>query len=362
MAGLKGFAAVERLRKRNQKQKGGNPAQPDGFDRSKPDALALWRDAYFEALKSRNYAQGTIEGRIDALKMFLSWAADRELKLAGQITRPILETYQRWLWRYLRPNGKSLSWTTQRAKLGTLKDWFRWLTRQNVLLHNPASEIEMPRMEKRLPKEVLSQTEVERLLAVPDLNDPLGIRDRALLELFYSTGMRRTELCCLEMSDLNTERRTIHIRKGKGNKDRMVPVGQRAIQWLERYLKEVRPRLSLDTRTLALFLTGYGEPFNPDVISRMVTDWMEKANLVKRGSCHMLRHTCATHMLEGGADIRYIQQLLGHAKLDTTAIYTEVSIKQLQEVHARCHPAGRELPPKTPPPTQKEASNPPEKV
>jgi integrase/recombinase XerD len=362
MPGLKGFAAVETLRKRTQEQKGGNEAKADGFDRSKPDALALWRDAYFESLKSRNYAEGTIEGRIDALKMFLSWAAERDLKLAGQITRPILETYQRWLWRYLRPNGQSLSWTTQRAKLGTVKDWFRWLTRQNVILHNPASELEMPRMEKQLPKEVLSQTEVERLLAIPDLSDPLGIRDRALLELFYSTGMRRSELCRLELSDFNTERRTIHIRKGKGNKDRMVPVGQRAIQWLARYLREVRPRLSLDTRTQALFITAYGEDFNPDVLSRMVSEWMEKANLSKRGSCHMLRHTCATHMLENGADIRYIQQLLGHSKLDTTAIYTEVSIRALQEVHARCHPSRREPAPKTPPPTEKETSNPVEKV
>lgn len=120
-----------------------------------------------------------------------------------------------------------------------------------------------------------------------------------------------------------------------------VPIGQRAALWVERYLQETRPRLCLDTRTQALFLTGYGGPFNPDVLSRMVTEWVEKAGLPKKGSCHLLRHTCATHMLEGGADIRYIQQLLGHEKLDTTAIYTEVSIKQLQEVHARCHPSSR---------------------
>ena len=116
-------------------------------------------------------------------------------------------------------------------------------------------------------------------------------------------------------------------------------MGARAIHWLERYLAEVRPRLCLDTRETALFLTGYGGPFNPDVVSRMVREWMESLGI--KGSCHLLRHTCATHMLEGGADIRFIQQLLGHAKLDTTAIYTEVSIKQLQEVHARCHPAGQ---------------------
>jgi integrase/recombinase XerD len=156
--------------------------------------------------------------------------------------------------------------------------------------------------------------------------------------------LRRAELCRLELSDLNPERRRLTIRKGKGNKDRVVPVGLRAITWLERYLQEVRPRLCLDTRTQALFLTGYGEAFNPDVVSRMVAGWIKKVT-ARVASCHLLRHTCATHMLEGGADIRYIQQLLGHEKLETTAIYTEVSIKQLQEVHTRCHPSARQAMP-----------------
>ena len=275
------------------------------------------------------------------MKLFLAWAAERDLTRGGQITRPVLENFQRWLWRYQKPNGQRLGWSTQREHLSSLKDWFRWLTRQNVLLANPASELELPRPEKRLHQEVLTLAEVNRLVAVPDVADPLGVRDRAILELFYSTGMRRTELCRLELPDLHTERRTVHIRQGKGHKDRMVPIGARAAWWVERYLQETRPRLCLDTRTPALFLTGYGGPFNPDVVSRMVSDWMEKAGLAGKGSCHLLRHTCATHMLEGGADIRYIQQLLGHEKLDTTAIYTEVSIKQLIEVHARCHPSAR---------------------
>jgi integrase/recombinase XerD len=124
----------------------------------------------------------------------------------------------------------------------------------------------------------------------------------------------------------------------------VVPVGARAAAWVERYVREVRPRLSLDTRTQALFLSGYGEGFNPDVLSRMVSTWMEKAVPAKKGSCHLLRHTCATHMLEGGADICYIQQLLGHEKLETTAIYTEVTIRQLIEVHGRCHPSARPQP------------------
>lgn len=335
----KGIAVVRWLRRRAANQRGGNDRKTDTWDRSSPDALALWRDAYFESLAARNYAEGTIEGRRDAIKVFLNWCAERELARGSQITRPILEAYQRWLWRYTQVSGKRLGWSTQRARLSTLKDWFRWMTRQDVILHNPASELELPRPEKRLPTEAMSLAQVEALLKIPNITDPLGIRDRAMLELFYSTSIRRFELCRLELPDLNTERKTLTVRRGKGKKDRVVPVGERAIYWIEKYLLEVRPRLCLDTRTLNLFLTGYGGPFNPDVVSRMVAGWMKKIGV--KASCHLLRHTCATHMLEGGADIRFIQQLLGHEKLDTTAIYTEVSIKQLQEVHRRCHPAGR---------------------
>ena len=336
----KGIKAVEWLSRRAKAQRGGNAPQRDGFDRSAPDALALWRDGYLESLASRNYAEGTLEGRGDALKVFLAWAGERDLTRAGQITRPILESYQRWLWRCTKANGQRLGWSTQRNRLSILKDFFRWPTRQNVILHNLASELELPRMEKRLPQEALSPAQIEKLLAVPNVADPLGVRDRAMLELFYSTGIRRAELCRLELADLNTERGTLHVRLGKGKKDRVVPVGEQAIAWLERYLKEARPRLCLDTRTQALFLTGYGGPFNPDVVSRMVAAWIRQVT-GRVASCHLLRHTCATHMLENGADIRFIQQLLGHAKLDTTAIYTQVSIKQLQEVHARCHPSAR---------------------
>jgi len=335
----KGIINVAIMRQR--KERGGQDRKADLWDKSQPDALALWRDTYLSSLEARNYSPNTLESRRDAFRVFLTWAAERELTRATQITRPMLEAYQRWLWKYTKGDGKRLGWSTQRARLSALKDFFRWLTKQDVILHNPASELEMPRQEKRLPGAALSPSQLAALMAVPDVSDPLGMRDRAMLETLYSTGMRRAELCRLELPEFNPERGTIHIRKGKGKKDRMVPVGQQAVFWIEKYLVQARPRLCLDTRTQAVFLTGYGGPFHPDVLSRYVSKWMDQAGLSGKGSCHLLRHTCATHMLEGGADIRYIQQLLGHESLETTAIYTEVNIRQLQEVHARCHPAGR---------------------
>ena len=163
-----------------------------------------------------------------------------------------------------------------------------------------------------------------------------------MLELFYSTGLRRSELARLELSDLNPEKKVLRVRKGKGRKDRVTPVGNRALHWVARYLDEVRPLLTQKPDEPALFLTGYGELFNPEVLGRKGADDIQKADIRRTGGPHLLRHTCATHMLEGGADIRYIQQLLGHAKLETTAIYTHVSIQELQAVQDRCHPTEKD--------------------
>ncbi len=223
MAAPKGIKAVEWLSRRAKEKRGGQVAARKDLDRSAPDALALWSDAYTESLAARNYAEGTLEGRRDALKVFLAWAAERDLKNASQITRPILESFQRWLWRCPKANGQRLGWSTQRHRLGTLKDFFRWVTKQNVILHNPASELELPRMEKRLPKAALTLTQIDALMAVPNVSDPLGVRDRAMLELIYSCGLRRAELCHLELTDPHFERRTLTIRRGKGKKTASCP-------------------------------------------------------------------------------------------------------------------------------------------
>jgi integrase/recombinase XerD len=290
-------------------------------------------------LSVRNYTPATIDGRRDALKTFIDWSHERQLVKASAITQPILESYQAWLWRYRSKSNKPLGISTQRSKLGAMKDYFAWLVRQHVIAANPASELELPRPEKRLPQDTLSLHQVQALMHVPDITDPLGLRDRTILEVFYSSGIRRAELTHLEVSDVHTERRTLRVRQGKGHKDRIVPLGARAAHWLARYSAEVRPRLLINVQEPTLFLSSYGEGFNPDVLSRQVSKQMKQAGIARSGSCHLLRHSCATHMLEGGADIRYIQQLLGHENLDTTAIYTAVSITQLQVVHERCHPA-----------------------
>ena len=203
------------------------------------------------------------------------------------------------------------------------RPFFKWLAKHNVLPSNPASELELPRLERRLPRAVLSIAEAERVLAVPDVDDPLGLRDRAILETLYSTGMRRKELAGLRLYDFDPERGTMLIRLGKGHKDRMVPVGQRAIRWIDVYLCDARPKLVTPPDEGALFVSHTGEAMIPNRLTELVRDHVNASGVNKKGSCHLFRHTMATLMLEGGADIRFIQEMLGRAELSTTQLYTQ---------------------------------------
>jgi integrase/recombinase XerD len=303
--------------------------------------LAAMLERHLEDLRAKNYSEYTIKNRRTHIGFFVEWCLDRGVTEPVEVTRLILEHYQRYLFHYRQKNGNPLTFRSQLARLVPLKVWFRWMARQRHILNNPASELELPRMEHRLPKTVLTIAETEKVLAQPDVNDPLGLRDRALMETLYSTGMRRLELANLKLYDLDTERGTVTIRQGKGKKDRIIPIGERAAAWVDKYIRESRPKLAVEPDDHTAFLSNAGEPFSLDHLSALVRAHVDAANIGKRGACHMLRHVCATHMLENGADIRYIQQMLGHADLRSTEIYTQVSIRQLQRIHAATHPAAR---------------------
>ena len=210
-----------------------------------------------------------------------------------------------------------------------------------MLLWNPASELELPRLGRRLPKHVLTVSEAEQVLEQPDVNDAIGLRDRAILEVLYSTGIRRMEVLNLCIYDLDTERGTLMVRQGKGKKDRMVPIGERAVAWFGRYFNDARPALVVPPDDGTLFLGATGEELSPNRLTQLVRGYVDAADIGKRGACHLFRHTMATLMLENGADIRYIQEMLGHVELSTTQIYTQVSIRRLKQVHTLTHPGAR---------------------
>jgi len=255
-----------------------------------------------------------------------------------EITRPVLLRYQRTLFHYRKANGEPLSWSSQQGRMVSLRSFFRWATMESYLLYNPASELVLPRRPHRLPKAVLSVEEVEAVLRQPDVGTVRGLRDRAILEVLYSTGIRRMEVVGLEVFDVDHKQGLARIRHGKGKKERIVPIGGRACAWVNQYLSDSRRQLVVDPAEPSLFVSDHGRRFHPQFLSRIVRSHVERAGIEKAGSCHLFRHTVATLMLENGADIRFIQQLLGHAEISTTQIYTQVSVKALKEVHERTHP------------------------
>jgi integrase/recombinase XerD len=290
--------------------------------------LAIMMREYLNALLVQNYSVNTIENREFLILQFIQWCIERGLAEPVEVTRPVLERYQRYLFLYRKKNGEPMSFRSQHSRLVPLRMWFRWLTRRNHLLHNPASELELPKLGQPLPKNIFSAAEVEQILLLCDVADPIGLRDRAIIEVLYSTGVRRMEVIALKLYDLSLDRGVVLVRQGKGKKDRYVPIGERAVAWLQKYIND-----------MTVFLTAQGEPFNRDHMTSNVKARIDAAKLGKTGACHLFRHTMATLMHENGADIRFIQEILGHVKLETTQIYTHVSIRTLQQVHATTHPA-----------------------
>jgi integrase/recombinase XerD len=304
-----------------------------------PKEMVTAMEAYLDWLTVRNYSNYTIVERRYYIGLFIEWAEQRSITAPHAVTLVILESYQRHVHHLHTEQGKPYSILGQRARLIALNTWFAWLKQHKRLAENPATDLVLPKMGNRLPKAVLTLDEVETIMTQPNLDSPLGLRDRAILETFYSTGMRRTELAELSIHDLDTDRRAVTIRHGKGDKQRVVPIGQRALTWLLAYMENARPLLLVDRRETRLFITKNGLRFVPNALSDLVKKHMRSAGITKGGSCHLFRHTAATFMLENGADMRYIQALLGHADLNATQIYTHVSIVKLREVHDRTHPA-----------------------
>jgi len=311
---------------------------PPAGDVNDPDSLYHHMLRYMAYLTERNYSQRTVETNNELIRYFIVWCDERGLTRPQQLDRPILEAYQRYLFYYRKKNGEPLVSTNQHARIGFVGRWLHWLVKQGHLPYNPAADLDMPRIEKRLPKAVLSAEEAEKVLAVPDVRVPWGLRDRAILETFYSTGMRRKELADLTLQSLDVERGTVMIRQGKGKKDRLIPIGERALAWIATYLDLARPGWVVGEDEGTLFLNVMGLPMDHIHLSQMVKKAVDKADIGKQGSCHLLRHTMATLMLENGADTRLIQAMLGHECLESTQIYTHVSIRHLKAVHTATHP------------------------
>jgi integrase/recombinase XerD len=228
--------------------------------------------------------------------------------------------------------------TTIARAISSLKALYRYLSGDRRVELDPTATIDGPRFLRRLP-EVLSPEEIIMILEAPDVSNPLGLRDRAILEFLYASGARASEVINLRLRDLDLEGSVVKVF-GKGSKERIVPLGQVALDFLRRYLTEVRPALSGATRSDFVFLSARKRKISRTTLWKLVKKYAARAGMEKRVTPHTFRHSFATHLLEGGADLVVVQELLGHADISTTQIYTHVDREYLREVHRTCHPRG----------------------
>lgn len=300
--------------------------------------LPLYLDRFLLTSRALNYSAETIRTRDVCLKRFIAWCEQRGLTQPQDVTASVLTRYRLHLFHYRKSNGDPLSASTQHSQLAPIKAFFKWLNAENHILCDPAANFALPRTPKHLPKDILSIDEIEAMLQHTQVYGDKGIRDRAIIETFYSSGIRRIELIGLKLRDIDYTRGTLTVL-GKGKRDRVVPIGARACAWVKKYQDDVRPDLIRGEDTSVLFLTNHGKPYLKNRLTDLIKKYKDAVGITKPGACHLFRHTMATHMLENGADVRYIQEILGHVNLSSTEIYTQVSIKKLKEVHTATHPA-----------------------
>jgi integrase/recombinase XerD len=283
------------------------------------------------------YEERTGHEYLREVGVFLGWLEGRGVSLTSVRTEDLL-AFQSFLYAQRKGSGRPYSSGNLKNRLKAVKSFFRFLHRRGYLLYDPAASVEYPRTERRLPRVILTREEARKIVEAPRARTATGLRDRAILETFYGTGIRCSELSNLTPDDVDTEERILRVIRGKGRRDRNVPLTRAAARAIEAYLVGARAKLG---EKPFLFLQNRGGRMDSATLSRLVRSWALAAGVKKRVTCHTFRHSVATHLLKGKADIRHIQELLGHASLATTERYTHVEISDLQDVIRRAHPRGR---------------------
>jgi integrase/recombinase XerD len=294
----------------------------------------------FEDDLAVRYGPATATGYLRHVRGLLSWLVKRGVALVD-VRTPDLAGYQAELLAVRGKAGRPLSAGHQTNVVKAVKAFFRFLYARGYALHDPAARLEYPRGERRLPRTILTPEEARKMLEAPDARTLLGLRDRAILETFYATGIRVGELVRLQPHDVDTRERLLRVVMGKGRRDRNLPLTRAAAAAIDSYSVKARPALAARGRSPVLFLSARGGPLNRWLVNLVVHRAAKKAGVRKPATCHTFRHSMATHLLRGRADIRHIQALLGHASLATTERYTRVEVQDLRAVLARAHPRGR---------------------
>ena len=286
---------------------------------------------YLHYLKvERGLSENTIASYGIDLKLFLEYLRENEIPSFKQVNKEVIVNYMQSEKNNNKANSSIL------RSVSSLRKFFQYLAQEKIIEKDPMLLIDTPKKKQHLPQ-VLTKEEVEKLLHSPNTGQVLGLRDRAMLELMYATGLRISEIINLKLEDLHLTMGTLQTL-GKGHKERIVPVGDEAIKWINRYLEEARPKLLKQKRSNYLFLNFHGNNLTRQGVWKNLKAEVRKAGIQKNITPHTLRHSFATHILENGADLRIVQELLGHVDISTTQIYTHLSNKQLADIYNRAHP------------------------
>jgi integrase/recombinase XerD len=300
--------------------------------------VSLWQERFVLHLTLMGCTAATIRGYRYVAGAFLRFLSDGGLSEVHEIRREDVQAYQVYLHRKRKSDGNPLALVSQNREMVAVLAFCRFLLRERHVLVDPGHDVSLMRVPRQLPARLLDEAEVLRLLSAPDTSGPFGLRDRAILELLYSSALRNAELRALEVGDVDIPRLQVRVNCGKGRKSRMVPLGEPAAAWAEEYLRDGRGSLLRGSDPGQLFLSSRGVAMSCEALGEIVRKHALAAGLASRVTPHLLRHCCATHMLARQAGLRHLQEMLGHASPESTQIYTRVEISDLREVHQRCHP------------------------
>jgi integrase/recombinase XerD len=304
--------------------------------------ISTLMDLYTRHLENRGLAALSIEAYAQHLRVLFGFLEARGIKDLADVTADAMREYQAFVSEELNHQGRPNSVSTRNNRIRVARFFFRFLREEDYLVTDPAVKMVLAREPKQLPKSILDAAEARRMLKAPDTGTTLGYRDRCILEVLYSSGIRKSETDHLLVEDVDTVGGYVRVNSGKGRKDRVVPLGAIACRYLDNYIRAIRPSLAKKPGEKHLFLSLNGTPMCRSAIWHIVKVYARKAKIPKPISPHSFRHTCATLMLRNNASIRHVQELLGHASLNTTQRYAQLSITDLKAVHARCHPRERE--------------------
>jgi len=311
--------------------------------RQDPSGIEKVIEEYLDHMRLKNFSDHSVSAYQYTLEVFTRFLEKEGIFSLGKVTDEVLAQFQAGFFYKKSKLGKDYSSYSKLGYLSRIKSFFQYALSRGYLLENPAEKIVLPKLRRSVPKGILSVEEAALLLAVPDTATVLGFRDRTILEALYGSGLRSEELRTLKISDINREDEMLRVIQGKNRMDRIVPLGKTAFGFLVEYMAKVRPKIQREESpdNDFLFLSRFGRRMKRHDLWVMVRAYGDKAGIDKPVGPHILRHSMATHLLEAGMDIRYIQEILGHRSLRTTQVYTRVAIRELKRLHKKYHPKER---------------------